>query len=515
MLRAVADAGFVEPTPIQELAIPLVLTGRDVLGQAQTGTGKTAAFTLPMVDILAGGRAKARMPRALVLEPTRELAQQVHDSFTLCARYRELSVALIIGGADMDAQGQALQRSPDVLIATPGRLIDMRDRGKVLLAGVKILVIDEADRMLDMGFIPDVEDIVSHLPRTRQTLMFSATIPAEIRRLSAAFLSNPKEVSIKPTAPAADTVEDALCVVNEAGKRDALRRLIRARGIDTALIFCNRKRDADVLGRSLKRHGFNAGVLHGDLSQPVREETLAAFRDGRIALLVASDVAQRGLDILELPNVVNFDVPHSAEDYVHRIGRTGRAGRQGRALTLATPRDARAVAAIERLLGRPIPRIEGSGAEPEERPSETKSKPAGPVREHRHEGPRRRRKRGRRNEPRPESRHEPRPEPRAESKHEPRHEPRAESKQEPRREPRPESRHEPRHEPRPERRGESRHEPRGEPRREPRAERREAARPPPSHERRPAQRVMREGPVVGLGEHTPAFLLRGPRAGGR
>ncbi|MGE0273675.1 MAG: DEAD/DEAH box helicase, partial [Alphaproteobacteria bacterium] len=359
VLRAIGEAGFTEPTPIQREAIPHVLTGRDILARAQTGTGKTAAFTLPMIDILAAGRAKARMPRALILEPTRELAQQVEDNFKVYGKYNKLSAALVIGGASMAQQEAALNRGVDVLIATPGRLIDLFERGKVLLSQIRVLVIDEADRMMDMGFMPDVEKIVSLLPFTRQTLLFSATIPDEIRRLSDRFLSNPKEIEIQATFLTADTIEDAVVVVNEEDKREALRQLVaREEQLQNAIIFCNRKRDADILFRSLKKHGFNVGVLHGDLVQSVREETLQGFRDGKITLLVASDVAARGLDIRDLSHVFNFDVPFNAEDYVHRIGRTGRAGKAGRAFTLATPDDAKLLSAIKNLIGREIPRIE-------------------------------------------------------------------------------------------------------------------------------------------------------------
>jgi superfamily II DNA/RNA helicase len=358
VLRAVEDAGYTAPTPIQEQAIPHVLRGRDVLGSAQTGTGKTASFTLPMIDILAAGRAKARMPRSLILEPTRELAAQVADSFATYGKYNALSMALLIGGESFADQEKKLDRGVDVLIATPGRLLDLFGRGKILLSDVKILVIDEADRMLDMGFIPDVERIVSLLPRIRQTLFFSATMPPEIRRLADAFLMNPKEIAVAPPASPASLVTQALAVVGPMDKREALRRLIRSEDVKNALIFCNRKRDVDTLYRSLAKHGFNCAALHGDMPQPKRTETLERFRNGAIRLLVASDVAARGLDIEAMSHVFNFDVPIHAEDYVHRIGRTGRAGREGRAFTLATPADARFVEAIEHLIGKKIPHVE-------------------------------------------------------------------------------------------------------------------------------------------------------------
>ncbi|HWI28677.1 MAG TPA: DEAD/DEAH box helicase [Stellaceae bacterium] len=361
VLQAVADAGYAAPTPIQEQAIPHVLTGRDVLGCAQTGTGKTAGFTLPMIDILAAGRARARMPRSLILEPTRELAAQVATAFETYGKHHKLSMALLIGGESFADQERKLDRGVDVLIATPGRLIDLFERGKILLSDVKILVIDEADRMLDMGFIPDVERIVGLLPRIRQTLFFSATMPPEIRRLADAFLMNPKEISVAPPASPAATVAQHLITIHHADKREALRRLIRSEDVKNAIIFCNRKRDVDILNRSLVKHGLNAAALHGDMPQSKRTETLERFKEGEIRLLVASDVAARGLDIQGMSHVFNFDVPIHAEDYVHRIGRTGRAGREGRAFTLATPEDGRFVAAITKLIGKDIPAISVSG----------------------------------------------------------------------------------------------------------------------------------------------------------
>ncbi len=357
VLHAVADAGYTIPTPIQEQAIPYVLMGRDVLGCAQTGTGKTAGFTLPMIDILAQGRARARMPRSLILEPTRELAAQVAENFETYGKHNRLTMALLIGGVAFDDQIKKLDRGVDVLIATPGRLLDHMERGHVLLSDIKILVIDEADRMLDMGFIPDIERIVRMLPKNRQTLFFSATMPPEIRRLADAFLTLPKEISVAPPASPAETVSQALAVVPEAAKREALRRLIRSEDVKNALVFCNRKRDVDTLYKSLTRHGFGAAALHGDLDQHVRTRTLDTFRSGETTILVASDVAARGLDIDVVSHVFNFDVPIHAEDYVHRIGRTGRAGRSGKAFTLATPADGKFVAAIEALIHKEIPRI--------------------------------------------------------------------------------------------------------------------------------------------------------------
>jgi superfamily II DNA/RNA helicase len=366
VVRAVGDAGYSTPTPIQGQAIPIVLMGRDLLGCAQTGTGKTAAFTLPMIDILASGRARARMPRSLILEPTRELAAQVSENFEVYGKYNKLSMALLIGGESFSDQERRLDRGVDVLIATPGRLLDLYERGKILMSDVKILVIDEADRMLDMGFIPDVEKIVSLLPKLRQTLFFSATMPPEIRRLADAFLMNPKEITVAPPASPAATVTQGLALVESIDKREALRQLIQTEDVKNALIFCNRKRDVDILAKSLQKHGFAAAALHGDMPQPKRVETLDRFKRDEFRLLVASDVAARGLDIAALSHVFNFDVPIHPEDYVHRIGRTGRAGREGRAFTLATPDDGRFVAAIEKLIGREIPRIAIEGFEPVE-----------------------------------------------------------------------------------------------------------------------------------------------------
>jgi superfamily II DNA/RNA helicase len=358
VLRAVNDSGYTDPTPIQRDAIPVVLMGRDVLGCAQTGTGKTASFTLPMIDILASGQAKARMPRSLILEPTRELAAQVADNFTKYTAYQNLNFALLIGGERMGDQQRALDRGVDVLIATPGRLLDLYERGNILLSDCKILVIDEADRMLDMGFIPDIERIVGLLPRMRQTLFFSATMPPAIRKLADAFLINPKEITVAPPASPAATVAQHKVVVAERDKREALRTLIKQEEVTNAIIFCNRKRDVDILVKSLTRHKFDCAGLHGDMAQPARMATLEKFRDGEVRLLVASDVAARGLDIPRVGHVFNFDVPVNAEDYIHRIGRTGRAGRSGRAFTLVSPDDNRLLGAVEAMLGQTIEEID-------------------------------------------------------------------------------------------------------------------------------------------------------------
>jgi superfamily II DNA/RNA helicase len=357
VLQAVSEAGYQKPTPIQEQAIPFIQRGRDVLGCAQTGTGKTASFVLPMIDRLASGRARARMPRSLILEPTRELATQLAAAFEIYGKHHRLTTALLIGGEGFADQERKLDRGVDALIATPGRLLDLYGRGKIILSDVRILVIDEADRMLDMGFIPDVERIVALLPKSRQTLFFSATMPSEIRKLADMFLSDPVEITVAPPASPAKTVAQSLLVVRPEDKREALRRLIRSEDVKNALIFCNRKRDVDILQRSLVRHGFDAAALHGDMTQPKRTETLERFRKGEIRLLVASDVAARGLDIEGLSHVFCFDVPVHAEDYVHRIGRTGRAGREGRSFMLAAPEEGRHVAAIVKLIGKDIPLV--------------------------------------------------------------------------------------------------------------------------------------------------------------
>jgi superfamily II DNA/RNA helicase len=362
VVSAVAAAGYKVPTPIQEQAIPHVLARRDVLGIAQTGTGKTAAFTLPMLTVLEGGRARARMPRTLILEPTRELAAQVEESFAKYGVNHKLNVALLIGGVSFDDQDVKLTRGVDVLIATPGRLLDHFERGRLLLNGVELLVIDEADRMLDMGFIPDIERIGKLVPFTRQTLFFTATMPPEIRRITEQFLHNPVRVEVsRPATTVATTTQLIVKSGREPEeKRDTLRRLIRsAEGLKNAIIFCNRKRDVATLFRSLLRHGFSVQALHGDMDQPARMAALEKFRNGEVTLLVASDVAARGLDILDVSHIYNFDVPYHPDDYVHRIGRTGRAGRSGTAITIvAGANDTKAVAAIERLIGQPIPVME-------------------------------------------------------------------------------------------------------------------------------------------------------------
>jgi superfamily II DNA/RNA helicase len=368
VIAAVAAAGYKTPTPIQEQAIPHVLARRDVLGIAQTGTGKTAAFTLPMLTMLEKGRARARMPRTLILEPTRELAAQVEENFIKYGVNNKLNVALIIGGVSFDDQDTKLMRGVDVLIATPGRLLDHFERGRLLLTGVELLVIDEADRMLDMGFIPDIERICKLVPFTRQTLFFTATMPPEIQRITEQFLHNPVRVEVsKPATTVSNTTQLLVRSGREPhDKRDTLRRLIRAAdGMKNAIIFCNRKRDVATLHRSLLRHGFSVQALHGDMDQSARTAALDQFRKNEVTLLVASDVAARGLDIPDVSHVYNFDAPIHADDYVHRIGRTGRAGRSGTAITLvAGSNDTKAVAAIEKLIGQPIPFMDNPAGAP-------------------------------------------------------------------------------------------------------------------------------------------------------
>jgi superfamily II DNA/RNA helicase len=393
VLTAVTAAGFETPTPIQDKAIPHVVAGRDVLGIAQTGTGKTASFVLPMLTRLERGRARARMPRSLILEPTRELAAQVAEHFEILGKSHKLTVALLIGGVSYEDQDRKLDRGADVVIATPGRLLDHFERGKLLLNGIEILVVDEADRMLDMGFIPDIERICKKLPFTRQTLFFSATMPPEIQRLADNFLHQPERIEVAPQATAAATIVQRLKKAPDdpAGKREALRGLMREVDVRNAIIFCNRKKDVGIIYRSLQRHGFNVGALHGDLDQHQRTATLDAFRNGTIAFLAASDVAARGLDIPDVSHIFNYDVPIHPEDYIHRIGRTGRAGREGFAAMLVTPKDLKALKAIERLLRQEIPWIDGTPSEAEQRET-SESRPNGNGR-HRRDGRSRRPKR--------------------------------------------------------------------------------------------------------------------------
>ncbi len=390
VLKAVIETGYETPTPIQAGAIPPALEGKDVLGIAQTGTGKTASFTLPMITLLRRGRARARMPRSLVLAPTRELAAQVAENFDTYAKYTKLTKALLIGGTSFKEQDQLIDKGVDVLIATPGRLLDHFERGKLILSDVKIMVVDEADRMLDMGFIPDIEEIFKKTPFTRQTLFFSATMAPEIERITNTFLSAPVKIEVARAATTNENIKQG--VVEFKGsrkdrepseKRGVLRALIDAEGeaCSNAIIFCNRKTDVDIVAKSLKKYGYDAGAIHGDLEQSQRTRTLDAFRDNRLRFLVASDVAARGLDIPAVSHVFNYDVPSHAEDYVHRIGRTGRAGRSGVAIMICVPRDEKNLADVERLVQNPIPRLEnpkaakgGKAAEADEKPREEKPK---------------------------------------------------------------------------------------------------------------------------------------------
>ena len=389
VLKAIDEAGYTTPTPIQEGAIPPACEGQDVLGIAQTGTGKTASFTLPMITALNRGRARARMPRSLVLCPTRELAAQVAENFDIYAKYTKLTKALLIGGVSFKEQDALIDRGVDVLIATPGRLLDHFERGKLILSDVKIMVVDEADRMLDMGFIPDIERIFGLTPFTRQTLFFSATMAPEIERITNTFLSNPARVEVARQATTSETITQAVYEIPGAGrdtakkKRDFLRHLIDLEGdkVTNGIIFCNRKVDVDIVAKSLKKHGHVAEPIHGDLDQSHRMRTLDGFRNGDIRLLVASDVAARGLDIPNVSHVFNFDVPSHSEDYVHRIGRTGRAGREGKAMMISTPKDDKLLAAIEKLIETTIPRGETNMPKPEraekaEKPKRSRSKKA-------------------------------------------------------------------------------------------------------------------------------------------
>jgi superfamily II DNA/RNA helicase len=375
LLRAVADSGYDDPTPIQRAAIPSVLMGRDLVGIAQTGTGKTASFVLPMIDILHHGRSRARMPRSLILEPTRELAMQVAENFEKYGKYHPLSMALLIGGVQMGDQIAALEKGVDVLIATPGRLLDLFGRGKILLTGCELLVIDEADRMLDMGFIPDIEEICSKLPKNRQTLLFSATMPPPIEKLAAKFLNEPKRVEVARPATANVNIEQRLIQVRPDKKKDALRDILRHEEFKNAIVFANRKTTVRELTSSLKRSGFAAGQIQGDMDQSDRIAEFERFKKDEITVLVASDVAARGLDVKGVSHVINFDVPWQPDDYVHRIGRTGRAGMKGIAITLATREDSEAIQRIEKLVGHKIARSEPTKEPESEKPPKVDNRP--------------------------------------------------------------------------------------------------------------------------------------------
>jgi superfamily II DNA/RNA helicase len=423
LLQAVETAGYSEPTPIQAQAIPQVQMMRDIIAIAQTGTGKTASFVLPMIDILHHGRRRARMPRSLILEPTRELAAQVAENFDKYGVNHDLKMALLIGGVQMGDQVKALDEGVDVLIATPGRLMDLFERGKILLTGCELLVIDEADRMLDMGFIPDIEFICEKLPTTRQTLLFSATMPPPIKKLADRFLSNPKYIEVARPASANVNIAQAKVPVSSRGKREALRELLRTDDVTSALVFANRKTTVRELNKNLRQNGFRSGEIHGDMDQSSRIAELDRFKKGEVNILVASDVAARGLDIKGVSHVFNYDAPWHPDDYVHRIGRTGRAGAKGKAFTLVTPEDAEAIANVEKLTGTVLPVFELGGGERAETQPEPRS-------EREPERPRRERA----ERPKRESREqEVRPEPRAPKPEKPAP-PRAEK---PRREPAP------------------------------------------------------------------------------
>ncbi|MFL6829437.1 MAG: DEAD/DEAH box helicase [Sphingomicrobium sp.] len=417
LVRSVADSGYGEPTPIQKAAIPSVLMGKDLIGIAQTGTGKTAGFVLPMLDILHQGRSRARMPRSLILEPTRELAMQVAENFEKYGKYHPLSMALLMGGVQMGDQIKALEKGVDVLIATPGRLMDLFSRGKIMLNDCKLLVIDEADRMLDMGFIPDIEEICSKLPKDRQTLLFSATMPPPIQKLAAKFLNDPKRIEVARPATANINIEQRLVEVSADKKKDALKDILRHEDFKNAIVFANRKTTVRELATSLKRSGFAVGQIQGDMEQARRIAEFDRFKSGEITVLVASDVAARGLDVKGVSHVINFDVPWQPDDYIHRIGRTGRAGMTGIAITLATRADAEAVAGIEKLIGHKIARAgaPATGAQAEEtRKAEPRAKAP---------------KQSRKPEPQPGPSPKPEPQPRPAPKPEP--QPRQSAKPEP------------------------------------------------------------------------------------
>jgi superfamily II DNA/RNA helicase len=487
LLSVLTDIGYDRPTPIQEKAIPLALARRDLLGIAQTGTGKTAGFTLPMIDLLAQGRAKARMPRSLILEPTRELAAQVAESFEKYGRNHKLSMALIIGGVSFEEQIRKLDRGVDVLIATPGRLLDHFERGRLMMSQVQILVIDEADRMLDMGFIPDIERICKLLPFTRQTMLFSATMPPEIQKLADTFLSNPERVEVARPATTSETVVQHMARVptDHKAKRAAFRALLKSLDVQNAIVFCNRKRDVDVLAKSMARHGFNAAPIHGDLDQSMRTATLDRFRSGTLQYLIASDVAARGLDIPLVSHIFNFDVPIHADDYVHRIGRTARAGREGASYTLVTRAETKYLEAIIKLTTKEITEVKIEGIEAIEAGAteERSERPArgGRGRERRSDAPAQRRRR--RPEP-AEAVSAPAPSP---AQIQP---PVAPAQIQP-------------------------HAANGERGPRPRAKERRPDPAPRVRERRPHREDRDDGaPVKGLGDHVPAFLLRTTNAPG-
>ena len=410
LLKAVEAAGYSEPTAIQAQAIPPVLMMKDIIGIAQTGTGKTAGFVLPMIDILASGRRRARMPRSLILEPTRELAAQVAENFEKYGTNHDLKMALLIGGVQMGDQVKALDEGVDVLIATPGRLMDLFERGKIMLNGCELLVIDEADRMLDMGFIPDIEFICSKLPDTRQTMLFSATMPPPIEKLAKKFLNNPKRIEVSRAASTNKDITAFKVMVKSREKRDTLRWFLRNDMVETAIIFANRKTTVREVNKSLQNHGFSSGEIHGDMDQTSRIRELDRVKKGEINILVASDVAARGLDVKGVSHVFNFDTPWHPDDYVHRIGRTGRAGAKGRAFTFVAPEDAEAIENVEKLTGAEIPKFGKSDVRVELKPAPTPGpapEPSAERQEDKEERPRRSR-RNREDEPREERARQPR-----------------------------------------------------------------------------------------------------------
>jgi ATP-dependent RNA helicase RhlE len=369
LVRAVADEGYAQPTPIQTEAIPLALAGRDLIGSAQTGTGKTAAFVLPILQRLTGGE---RGVRALVLVPTRELAEQVANSIRAYGRHTRLTGAAVYGGVGMEPQTRALRHGADIVVATPGRLLDHMERGHVDFSRLEVLVLDEADRMLDMGFAPDVRRILNALPEERQTMLFSATISPEVDALARRALNGHASVEIGRRAQAADGIEHVIVAVDKLNKRGALASILKAKPTGQTLIFTRTKYGADKLVTFLKREGIAANALHGDKAQSHRQRTLDQFRSGAAENLVATDIAARGIDVDGIRMVVNFDVPTDAEVYVHRVGRTARAGAQGLALTLISPDEWLLMADVEKLIGQRFPREIIPGFEPSVPPLQPK-----------------------------------------------------------------------------------------------------------------------------------------------
>jgi ATP-dependent RNA helicase RhlE len=399
ILRALSDQGYVNPTPIQAQAIPIVLQGRDVMGAAQTGTGKTAGFSLPIIQLLLAhantSASPARHPvRALILTPTRELADQVADNVKAYSRHTALRSTVVFGGMDMAPQTAALRSGVEIVIATPGRLLDHVQQKTVNLSQTQILVMDEADRMLDMGFLPDLQRIINLLPKERQNLMFSATFSPEIKKLANSFLKDPVTIEVARSNATADNVSQVLYKVEEEAKRDAVAYIIRERNLKQVIVFSNTKIGASRLSRHLEKEGVKASAIHGDKTQGERMAALEAFKQGSVEVLVATDVAARGLDIAELPCVINFDLPYNAEDYIHRIGRTGRAGASGDAISLYSDKDARLLADIEKLIKHKINRVELTGFTPsrgDRRPrfDEQEERPERAERHERHERPER------------------------------------------------------------------------------------------------------------------------------